>query len=47
MAKYLDETGLTYLWSKIKEKIDAKADKSYVDSEISKLQAEIDALKNK
>ena len=31
MAEYLDKTGLTYLWSKIKAKFDAKADKTALD----------------
>ena len=32
MAEYLDKTGLTYLWSKIKAKFDAKADKTTADA---------------
>ena len=32
MAEYLDKTGLTYLWSKIKAKFDAKADKKETDA---------------
>ena len=36
MAEYLDKTGLTYLWSKIKAKFDAKADKTALDEKADK-----------
>ena len=36
MAEYLDKTGLTYLWSKIKAKFDAKADKTALDAKADK-----------
>ena len=36
MAEYLDKTGLTYLWSKIKAKFDAKADKTELDTKANK-----------
>ena len=42
MAEYLDKTGLTYLWSKIKAKFDAKADKTALDAKADK--KETDAL---
>lgn len=42
MAEYLDKTGLTYLWSKIKAKFDAKADKSALDAKADK--TTVDAL---
>ena len=38
MAEYLDKTGLTYLWSKIKAKFDAKADKTALDAKADKKQ---------
>ena len=40
MAEYLDKTGLTYLWSKIKEKFDAKADKTALDAKADKTTAD-------
>ena len=40
MAEYLDKTGLTYLWSKIKAKFDAKADKSALDAKADKTTAD-------
>ena len=40
MAEYLDKTGLTYLWSKIKAKNDAKADKSALDAKADKTTAD-------
>ena len=36
MAEYLDKTGLTYLWSKIKVKFDAKADKTALNAKADK-----------
>ena len=36
MAEYLDKTGLTYLWSKIKAKFDAKADKTELNAKADK-----------
>lgn len=40
MAEYLDKTGLTYLWSKIKAKFDAKADKTELDAKADKTLAD-------
>lgn len=40
MAEYLDKTGLTYLWSKIKAKLDAKADKTALDAKADKTTAD-------
>lgn len=40
MAEYLDKTGLTYLWSKIKAKFDAKADKTALDAKADKTTAD-------
>lgn len=40
MAEYLDKTGLTYLWSKLKTKLDAKADKSALDAKADKTTAD-------
>lgn len=44
MAKYLDKTGLTYLYSKIKEKLDAKADKTALNAKADALEKRIDNL---
>lgn len=41
MAEYLDKTGLTYLWSKIKAKLDAKADKTALDAKADKTTADV------
>lgn len=35
--EYLDKTGLTHLWSKLKEKLDNKADKSSLDTVTMKI----------
>ncbi len=32
---YLDKTGLTYLWSKVEDKLSEKADITYVDTKIT------------
>ena len=40
MAEYLDKTGLTYLWLKIKAKFDEKADKTALDAKADKTTAD-------
>lgn len=37
MAEYLDKTGLTHLWSKLKEKLNNKADKTSLDAVSNKV----------
>ena len=44
MAKYLDQTGLTYFWSKIKEKLNTKTDKEEFNNSISTLNSRVDNL---
>ena len=44
MAKYLDQTGLTYFWSKIKEKLNTKTDKEEFNNSISNLNSRVDNL---
>lgn len=47
MAEYLDKTGLTYLWSKIKAKFDAKADKTALDAKADDDKYKIMVLRTK
>jgi hypothetical protein len=44
MEEYLDKTGLTYLWSKIKEKFDTKADNTALNAKADALEKRIDNL---
>ena len=44
MAKYLDQTGLTFFWSKIKEKLNTKTDKEEFNNSISTLNSRVDNL---
>ena len=46
MEEYLDKTGLTYLWSKIKAKFDAKADKTALDAKADKSALDVKADKS-
>lgn len=46
MSEYLDKTGLSYFWGKVKEKLNNKANKSYVTNVVTNVKEQLEEQLN-